>query len=337
MRDLDKKFNDELNNLRDYQSFDVDAEWRKFADKNIVEQAPQVTKGRRISLWPISIAASLVLLIGAGVFMWNSDKAYVPTAYTAADQAQSITLDDETIVSLQPYSTLTVNTDLLTSKERRVVLEGVATFDVTSDKNKPFIVETDEAAITVLGTIFEVNSIVEGTSVTLNEGSVNLASLQDPTISMTMVEGDSYNLSTSGEFKTLVEEPVVVEPSEENPVIAEENEVLPVVTSEPVTKEEVIIETPIEKEITEAEEVSEEPKLNISKYTFESLLTQLKRAHGDRVSTKRRMDCDKDGVVSIDPHMDLDDLMELLKEQTDIEWTSEKCDGCYHITKFKKF
>lgn len=59
-------------------------------------------------------------------------------------------------------------------RNRKIMLEGEAYFNVSSNKNRPFIVETDKTTITVLGTSFNINaysndSIVE---VVLDEGEV---------------------------------------------------------------------------------------------------------------------------------------------------------------------
>ena len=44
---------------------------------------------------------------------------------------------------------------------RQVVLDGEAYFDVTKDKSKPFIVQTDNYNVEVLGTQFDVNAYSE--------------------------------------------------------------------------------------------------------------------------------------------------------------------------------
>jgi len=61
-------------------------------------------------------------------------------------------------------------------KERRVQLHGEAYFDVTHNKEKPFIVETDKHSIEVLGTQFNISSYTEDINVvtTLVEGKVKV-------------------------------------------------------------------------------------------------------------------------------------------------------------------
>ena len=61
-------------------------------------------------------------------------------------------------------------------KERRVFLTGEAYFEVTHDKNKPFIVETEAQELTVLGTKFNISAFNDESAVlsTLVSGSVKI-------------------------------------------------------------------------------------------------------------------------------------------------------------------
>jgi ferric-dicitrate binding protein FerR (iron transport regulator) len=61
-------------------------------------------------------------------------------------------------------------------KQRIVLLEGEAYFDVSEDKNRPFIVKTQGVEIHVLGTEFNVSSYAEEENIrtTLVEGSVSV-------------------------------------------------------------------------------------------------------------------------------------------------------------------
>lgn len=59
-------------------------------------------------------------------------------------------------------------------KNRKVFLEGEAYFDVSSNKRRPFIVETDKTLVTVLGTSFNINAYSNDDliEVVLDEGEV---------------------------------------------------------------------------------------------------------------------------------------------------------------------
>ncbi|WP_426324369.1 FecR family protein [Pedobacter sp. R-06] len=64
-------------------------------------------------------------------------------------------------------------------KERRVFLNGEAYFEVTKNKQRPFIVETNRQEITVLGTHFNISGYAEDadTKTTLLEGTVHVTDL----------------------------------------------------------------------------------------------------------------------------------------------------------------
>jgi transmembrane sensor len=86
-----------------------------------------------------------------------------------------LVLPDGTRVWLNAESSLKYQT-AFDGKERRVVLTGEAYFDVTKNKEKPFIVESSGNTIKVLGTQFNVNSYGDENvfAATLVEGSVQI-------------------------------------------------------------------------------------------------------------------------------------------------------------------
>lgn len=89
-------------------------------------------------------------------------------------QTMSLTLPDSSKVILNAGSTI-IFPEKFTSSERSVYLLGEAIFDVTHDEDKPFTVNTSDLAISVHGTVFNVNSYPESASsaATLCEGSIS--------------------------------------------------------------------------------------------------------------------------------------------------------------------
>ncbi|NOY94807.1 MAG: FecR family protein [Chlorobi bacterium] len=71
-----------------------------------------------------------------------------------------ITLDDNTVVYLNAGSKL-IYPSAFTDKKREVLLFGEAFFEVSKNKEKPFIVKTSSLTIEVLGTKFNVSSYQE--------------------------------------------------------------------------------------------------------------------------------------------------------------------------------
>ncbi|MBB6240326.1 hypothetical protein HDC90_005000 [Pedobacter sp. AK013] len=100
----------------------------------------------------------------------------INTLSTAKGETYILTLPDESKVWLNAASSLTYSTSLNDHGMRRVKLEGEAYFEIFKDKAHPFIVQTANQEVEVLGTHFNVNSYIDepGIATTLLEGSVKV-------------------------------------------------------------------------------------------------------------------------------------------------------------------
>jgi len=87
-----------------------------------------------------------------------------------------VTMIDGTEVELNANSTLSF-TNAVSSKDREVELTGEAFFDVAHDESRPFIVQSSNVQIEVLGTEFNVSNYADNkfSQITLIEGSVNVS------------------------------------------------------------------------------------------------------------------------------------------------------------------
>lgn len=84
-----------------------------------------------------------------------------------------LTLSDGTLVHLNAETTLRYPENFVSGKDREVFLQGEAFFEVTKDAEHPFIVNTDDIGVAVLGTQFNVNTYKQSQPFTvLVEGSV---------------------------------------------------------------------------------------------------------------------------------------------------------------------
>ena len=108
----------------------------------------------------LGYAASFVaVLLGLGLSFWFGTKsveqpqAQMVTVSTPKGQRTNLTLQDGTRVCLNGGSTIIYPT-IFDSQSRRVKLTGEAMFDVISDKEHPFYVETYAATVKVTGTNF---------------------------------------------------------------------------------------------------------------------------------------------------------------------------------------
>lgn len=100
----------------------------------------------------------------------------INTLTTAKGETYILTLPDNSKVWLNAASSLTYSAALTERRQRRVKLSGEAYFEITKDKQHPFIVETDKQEVEVLGTHFNVDSYADQpeTKTTLLEGSVKV-------------------------------------------------------------------------------------------------------------------------------------------------------------------
>jgi transmembrane sensor len=115
----------------------------------------------------LAVAAALVFAIGAAAW-WQS--ARFPTYATDVGERRSITLADGSTVDLNARSRLRIE---FSRSERRVeLIEGQALFQVSKDKNRPFIVSSGDATVRAVGTQFDVYRKATGTTVTVLEGRV---------------------------------------------------------------------------------------------------------------------------------------------------------------------
>ena len=111
-------------------------------------------------------AAMAIVLIASTFFatrsIYNnvSTDEVMNTLYVPAGQRAKLTLQDGSTVWLNANSTLTYPSKFA-RKGRNVSVEGEAYFDITPNNKKPFVVNTKDVNMRVLGTQFNVHSYPE--------------------------------------------------------------------------------------------------------------------------------------------------------------------------------
>ena len=149
----------------------------------------------RIVAWSQQIAAILVVPLLCAVWLLYADRK--PEAEWLEQQVPygemaSLTLPDGTQLHLNSGSRITYPS-AFTGKERRIFVEGEIFADVAKDPRKPFIIQSGEVGIRVLGTRFNFKSYAntDCIEVLLVEGSVRF-DIDAPTRKqqLTMKPGD---------------------------------------------------------------------------------------------------------------------------------------------------
>lgn len=162
----------------DLPEVDVNAEWQQFLER--IEEEKTVELRSPTSRWStlLRAAAGLALLF-ALTFLLNyflfSERE---TIYQTADATQIIWLPDSSQVTLNQNSSLSFKG--YEKANRLVNLSGEAFFDVKPNAEKPFIVMTGGASITVVGTSFNVRGDASSPTieVVVATGVVKLSSTQ---------------------------------------------------------------------------------------------------------------------------------------------------------------
>ena len=130
--------------------------------------------------------AAAVALIGAMTALLTSNAPFLswahitPTLYeTAVGEQKDVTLADGSVIHLDTASQVAVALD---SQRRDVrLMAGRARFTVAHDAQRPFVVRADDAGVTALGTVFDVQRSAAGVEVALLQGKVEVRRQQiDP-------------------------------------------------------------------------------------------------------------------------------------------------------------
>ena len=165
-------------------ALDVDRAWARL-DARIAEaegrgRVISLQRARPVMRW---LAAAAVLTgLFVGVSYWYDQR---PEELMAANEHVRTVLQDNSSVVLSPGSRVNVRM----RDERHVSLHGEAYFEVQREEERPFVVETDDVTVTVLGTAFEVSAFDTSSSVLVRvrHGRVRV-----------VAEGDSIILEAGG-------------------------------------------------------------------------------------------------------------------------------------------
>lgn len=171
-----------------HAAYDTEAAFRLFGREIAAEDTTPCEAPRtayRPALWrrAVRIAASVALLAGVGLAAYHVGQQAGAArggeiTMSAPDGSYAhCTLPDGTRLTLLPGSQITYPHDF-GQRERRLRLEGEATFDVKHDDKVPFVVRTAHLEVRDLGTTFRCKDFADDdrAEVQLIQGLVDVAS-----------------------------------------------------------------------------------------------------------------------------------------------------------------
>jgi transmembrane sensor len=159
-------------------AFDAsEAEWTPREEGPVPGIAPTpMSSAHRAGGRRFALAASLLLgLTGLwAAWQWQRNPVYA----TQIGEFRSVTLSDGSVVELNAHSRVRV--EYGKTLRRVALLEGQALFRVAKNHARPFVVVSGSTQVRAVGTQFDVNREVSGTTVTVIEGQVAVTDGEPP-------------------------------------------------------------------------------------------------------------------------------------------------------------
>jgi len=123
---------------------------------------------------PLAVAACVALVAVAVILLPHERELSIPREQVAAMQTnRAATLPDGSRVILNAQTS--INVDFNGSKRNLELSAGEAYFKVKHDRQYPFIVHAGDISVTAIGTAFDVRREPDGVTVTVEEGTVEIA------------------------------------------------------------------------------------------------------------------------------------------------------------------
>ena len=194
--DKSEKGWEELNEVLAKENMDVEKAWQKQKETVLSYESKSAKTGVPFFY---KVAATVALIAVAGGMMLKFYTADVITMTTSEMEEKKIELPDGSVVFMNENSQLTY-ADNYNESSRNLILSGEAFFEVSRDESKPFVVDTEGGAISVLGTSFNIITKGERSSVYVKTGTVQYMDKDKDQSSQVLKKGDfllddGYSLS----------------------------------------------------------------------------------------------------------------------------------------------
>lgn len=161
-----------------------DDAWNKFSAARMAEkqESTPFTVYKNTSRLLRVAAAIAILAVGSWAFWLTTLNKTLDAGQfaTNAGQIEQITMKDGSVITLNANSRVEFK---VTEKSREIKLQGMAHFEVAKNPNAPFVIESNNNKVTVLGTGFDVQSYAgKPLQVTVNHGKVKVEKISNNTM-----------------------------------------------------------------------------------------------------------------------------------------------------------
>ncbi|MDN7354362.1 FecR family protein [Acetobacter senegalensis] len=128
-------------------------------------------------------------------------------SYAPVSETRHIHLDDGSEVILAPRAAVSIT---MNASERRIrLLQGEALFQVHHEAARPFRVTAGDVTVTDIGTVFDVQTKSNTTTVAVQEGRVHVASRRSGVVDRDLSAGEWERISTGDVTRGMVPSAVV--------------------------------------------------------------------------------------------------------------------------------
>lgn len=154
---------------------------------------------------PLAFAAMILLTLSIGMFRYLDDSkpVYMDDYITKNQINKKIFLPDDSTIVMDVKSKI----NIVFYKNTREVefLKGKAIFSIAKDEKRPFIINSQNTRIKVVGTKFEVTNIENTTSIKVKEGTVKVSQTYNSykeKRNFILKEGNQLSLDQNGKILT---------------------------------------------------------------------------------------------------------------------------------------
>jgi ferric-dicitrate binding protein FerR (iron transport regulator) len=161
-------------------------------DKAFNELSKKRGKQNRLTIRRfIQYAAAIVILIASGItaYLYINPVSNQVLVENNESQEKMLRMPDGSTILLARGSSVEYSKHF-SEKTRSIQLRGTAFFDITKDKNRPFIITTSRTQTVVLGTSFRISEQIGKTSIEVESGVVEFMEIDDPKNKVRLEKGD---------------------------------------------------------------------------------------------------------------------------------------------------
>jgi len=166
---------------------DEQAAWERFVQRREAQAGSGVAGFPATPLlqrmgW-LRVAAVLVftsIAAFAGYYLIGSDRVVDPlfgVMHETTDTMSTDTLADGSVITLSKYASLRFSQGLFQQKRAVALRSGSVFFEVAPNRDRPFVIQSGDVTVTVLGTSFHVTRNGDETTVIVESGKVKVAGI----------------------------------------------------------------------------------------------------------------------------------------------------------------